>query len=259
MEVPWRKRWSLLRAGSRWQAGEEVVSDLLPSCSGGVRGGGRLPEQVEAVISEVLSTRYLSRQRRPVAVVHREIARCGRTRGLPAPSATSVGLCLAQAAMTMVRKLPGTTFSNTAQRGAYFNDGNAVLTLRELERWLATAVTCYHGQVHETLGRTPGVCGGVSEKAHLCMRARRNVEVIANNEGQPERPASSGRMCLPEVVPHRPLNLPRSTGNLKSELSRTPVLSPSGPGELRLPSSPETAVNQETFIFVWRPRSSTSG
>lgn len=149
--------------------------------------------------------------------------------------------------------------SNTAQRGAYFNDGNAVLTLRELERWLAMAVTATTGRSTRRSGAPRECGGGVSEKAHLCMRARRNVEVIANNEGQPERPASSGGMCLPEAVPHRPLNLPSSTGNLKSELSRTPVLSPSGPGELRLPSSPETAVNQETFIFVWRPRSSTSG
>jgi putative transposase len=30
-----------------------------------------------------------------------------------------------------------------------------VLTLAELQRWLALAVACYHGQVHDMLGRTP--------------------------------------------------------------------------------------------------------
>ena len=31
-----------------------------------------------------------------------------------------------------------------------------MLTLRELERWLALAVACYHGQVHEHAGPDPG-------------------------------------------------------------------------------------------------------
>ena len=57
--------------------------------------------------------------------------------------------------MQMVHELPGTTFSSTAERGGYDSDAKAVLTLRELQRWLALAVACYHGQVHETLGRTP--------------------------------------------------------------------------------------------------------
>jgi hypothetical protein len=29
----------------------------------------------------------------------------------------------------------------------------AVMTLGELQRWLALAVACYHGKVHESLGR----------------------------------------------------------------------------------------------------------
>ncbi|WP_197540202.1 Mu transposase C-terminal domain-containing protein [Saccharothrix espanaensis] len=58
--------------------------------------------------------------------------------------------------MRMVHdELPGTTFSNTAARGGYDSDGNAVLTVAELNSWLALATACYHGQVHETLGRTP--------------------------------------------------------------------------------------------------------
>lgn len=65
--------------------------------------------------------------------------------------------------MQMVHELPGTTFSSTAERGAYDSDGQATLTLRELQGWLALAVACYHGQVHETLGRTPA--GVWAEKA----------------------------------------------------------------------------------------------
>ncbi len=302
----------------RWRAGEGVVSDLLPGRSSGGRGGGRLPAEVEAIVREVLRSRYLTRQRRTVAAVHREIARQCRVRGLrapsrgtvlrriaqldpvrsvtaregsdaaralrpaggvppevtglleqvqvdhtpvdvivvderhrlpigrpyltaaidvcsrcvvglvvtlEAPSATSVGLCLAHmvtgkrawlerlgveavwpmsgkprelyvdnaaefksealrrgcdqhgiglryrppgqphfggiierligTVMQVVHELPGTTFSSTAARGTYDSDGKAVLTMRELQCWLAPAVACYHGQVHDTLGRTP--------------------------------------------------------------------------------------------------------
>ena len=302
----------------RWRAGEGLVSDLLPGTSSGGRGGGRLPDDVEAVVREILRTRYLTRQRRTVASICREITRECRTRGLrvpsrgtilcriaqldpvkvtsvregrdaartlkpaggvppeitglleqvqadhtpvdvivvderhrlpagrpyltvaidvasrcvvgmvvtlEAPSATSVGLCLAHAAadkrpwlerlgaeavwpmsgkpfelhvdnaaefrsealrrgceqhgirlryrppgqphfggiverligtmMQMIHELPGTTFSSTADRGGYDSIARAVLTLRELQLWLALAVACYHAEVHESLGRTP--------------------------------------------------------------------------------------------------------
>jgi putative transposase len=39
------------------------------------RGGGRLPDEVEAVVREVLRTRYLTRQRRTATSVYREITR----------------------------------------------------------------------------------------------------------------------------------------------------------------------------------------
>ncbi|MFC5183616.1 Mu transposase C-terminal domain-containing protein [Actinomadura harenae] len=55
----------------------------------------------------------------------------------------------------MVHQLPGTTFSNPAERGDYDSDASAVLTLAELNRWLALAVAVYHGQIHGTLGQTP--------------------------------------------------------------------------------------------------------
>ncbi|MBB2940492.1 hypothetical protein FB565_000196 [Actinoplanes lutulentus] len=58
--------------------------------------------------------------------------------------------------MQQVHELPGTTFSRPAQRTGYDSDAQAALTLAELERWLALAVEVYHGEVHSTLGRTPG-------------------------------------------------------------------------------------------------------
>ena len=42
---------------SRWRAGGDIVSDLLPGASSGGRGGGRLPDEVEAVVQEALRTR----------------------------------------------------------------------------------------------------------------------------------------------------------------------------------------------------------
>jgi putative transposase len=57
--------------------------------------------------------------------------------------------------MQMVHELPGTTFSSTADRGSYDSGARAVMTLGELQRWLALAVGSYHGEVHEPLGRTP--------------------------------------------------------------------------------------------------------
>lgn len=303
----------------RWRAGEGVASDLLPRRSSGGQGRGRLPAGVEAVMAEVIRSRYLDRQRRSVAAVYREVVRRCRAGGLPvparstlkrriealdpaaaaaaregadgarrlrsaggdppkiegllqqvqidhtpvdlevvderhrlpigrpyvtaaidvasrcvvglvvtleAPSALSAGLCLAHTVcdkrpwlerlgveavawpmsgkpheihvdnatefrsealrrgcaqhgitlayrpkgmphfggiierligtmMQMVHELPGTTFSNPAERGSYDSQATAVLTVAELNRWLALAVASYHGQVHGTLGQTP--------------------------------------------------------------------------------------------------------
>jgi putative transposase len=58
---------------ARWRAGEGVVSDLLPQRSSGGRGQRRLPAAVETVMTEVIRSRYLTRQRRSVAAVYREV------------------------------------------------------------------------------------------------------------------------------------------------------------------------------------------
>jgi putative transposase len=54
--------------------------------------------------------------------------------------------------MLLVHTLPGTTFSNSSDRGDYDSDKTACLTLEELERWLAVAITkYYHLRPHEGL------------------------------------------------------------------------------------------------------------
>jgi putative transposase len=82
-----RQVYELVR---RWRAGEGLASDLLPGTSSGGRGGERLPDDVETVVREVLRTRYLTRQRRTVAAVCREVARECRVRGLRVPSRGTV-------------------------------------------------------------------------------------------------------------------------------------------------------------------------
>ena len=58
--------------------------------------------------------------------------------------------------MGAVHLLPGTTFSNVSERGAYQAEGRAVLTLPELERWLALQIAgVYHLSEHSALGKTP--------------------------------------------------------------------------------------------------------
>ena len=79
----------------RWRAGEGLAPDLLPGTSSGGRGGGRLPDEVEAVVREVLRARYLTRQRRTVASVCRDIARQCKVRGLRVPSRGTVLRCVA--------------------------------------------------------------------------------------------------------------------------------------------------------------------
>lgn len=58
-------------------------------------------------------------------------------------------------AMKMAHEVPGTTFSNIEERGTYKSEKRAVLTLRELEKWLVLAIGTYHGRVHRTLSETP--------------------------------------------------------------------------------------------------------
>ncbi|WAF91657.1 DDE-type integrase/transposase/recombinase [Aeromonas hydrophila] len=55
-----------------------------------------------------------------------------------------------------IHELPGTTFSNTREKGDYDSEGKASLTLSEFETWLATyIVDVYHQKVHSSLDASP--------------------------------------------------------------------------------------------------------
>jgi putative transposase len=57
--------------------------------------------------------------------------------------------------MGAVHLIPGTTFSNVAERGDYPSAKRAVMTLPELERWFALQVHVYHSTIHSALNVTP--------------------------------------------------------------------------------------------------------
>ena len=57
--------------------------------------------------------------------------------------------------MARVHELPGTTFSNSGDRGTYDAQGTAILTLRELQQWFVLAICTYHEAVHGTLWEPP--------------------------------------------------------------------------------------------------------
>ena len=55
-----------------------------------------------------------------------------------------------------LKSLKGATFSGPEQKGEYDADGNACLTLEELEKWLILMFTNYHcNLVHTGIGTTP--------------------------------------------------------------------------------------------------------
>ena len=57
--------------------------------------------------------------------------------------------------MGAVHLLPGTHFSNVLDRGDYDPAANAVMTMRELEVWLALEIIAYHSDLHRGIGRPP--------------------------------------------------------------------------------------------------------
>jgi len=55
-----------------------------------------------------------------------------------------------------IHNLPGTTFSNIAQKGEYDSVKNAIFTLDEITKWLTEfIVNVYHKRVHHGIGMTP--------------------------------------------------------------------------------------------------------
>lgn len=74
----------------RYRQGSGLVTDLAVRRSTGGRGGNRLPEPVEEFIRDLIRRRFLTRQKRSVAALHREIARACAARGLKAPTRNTV-------------------------------------------------------------------------------------------------------------------------------------------------------------------------
>jgi putative transposase len=55
-----------------------------------------------------------------------------------------------------IHAIPGTTFSNIAERRGYDSEGKAALTLFEFEKWLAIFITsAYHKREHTGIGTSP--------------------------------------------------------------------------------------------------------
>ncbi|MDI6101544.1 helix-turn-helix domain-containing protein [Actinoplanes sp. NEAU-A12] len=81
--VPRRQVYAML---ARWRTGSGLASDLISGRSSGGRGRELLPEPVETVMREVLRSKYVSRQRRSLAAVYREVVRRCRAQGLRVPS-----------------------------------------------------------------------------------------------------------------------------------------------------------------------------
>src|SRR5271157_1159188 len=98
--------------------------------------------------------------------------------------------------MGEVHLLPGTTFSNIAERGNYDSERHAVMTVAELDLWLTRQIAVlYHGAPHKGLGgRTPL---GVWEEA------------VANGRG-PRTAPDPGRVRL-DFLPFE-LRQPRRDG-----------------------------------------------
>eukprot|EP01012_Entosiphon_sulcatum_P017286 TRINITY_DN22078_c0_g2_i1.p1 TRINITY_DN22078_c0_g2~~TRINITY_DN22078_c0_g2_i1.p1 ORF type:complete len:560 (+),score=47.22 TRINITY_DN22078_c0_g2_i1:103-1782(+) len=70
----------------RARQGEGLVTDVVRGQSSGGKGKGRLSEQVERVIRELLHKRFLTKQKRSVAAFHREVARACTVQNLPIPT-----------------------------------------------------------------------------------------------------------------------------------------------------------------------------
>jgi len=74
----------------RQRDGSGLLTDLAPGHSSGGKGTSRLGDEVEDLVRAMVRKQFLTRQKRTVAAVHRDIAGACRARGLPAPSRSSV-------------------------------------------------------------------------------------------------------------------------------------------------------------------------
>lgn len=75
---------------ARCRSGEGLLTDLAPRASSGGRGKTRIDADVEKIVTDVIDSFYLTRQKRSMAAIVREIRmRCVRL-GYPAPARNTV-------------------------------------------------------------------------------------------------------------------------------------------------------------------------
>ncbi|MFJ5962060.1 Mu transposase C-terminal domain-containing protein [Pseudarthrobacter oxydans] len=74
----------------KYRHGSGLVTDLAVRRSTGGKGGHRLPEPVEEIIRDLIRRRFLTRQKRSLASLHREIASVCAARGFKAPTRNTV-------------------------------------------------------------------------------------------------------------------------------------------------------------------------
>lgn len=79
----------------RARQGSGLVTDLARGQSSGGKGKGRLLEPVELIIRDLLQKRFLTRQKRSLAALYREVAQACKARKLPVPARNTVALRIA--------------------------------------------------------------------------------------------------------------------------------------------------------------------
>jgi len=79
----------------RVRQGMGLLTDLAPTQSKGGKGKGRLPEPIEQIISDLIRKRYLTRQKRSLSAICREIAQACKRQNLPVPARNTVAVRIA--------------------------------------------------------------------------------------------------------------------------------------------------------------------
>lgn len=79
----------------RYRQGAGLLTDLAPGQSSGGKGKGRLLESVERIIRELLHKRFLTRQKRSLAMFYRYIVQACKAHSLPVPTRNTVALRIA--------------------------------------------------------------------------------------------------------------------------------------------------------------------
>lgn len=87
MGVSRRQVYVLIR---RFREGSGLLTDLAPGRSSGAKGTARLPEEVEVLVREMVRKQFLTRQKRSLAAVYRDIAATCGAKQLPVPAWNTV-------------------------------------------------------------------------------------------------------------------------------------------------------------------------